>query len=475
MEETPKNSGMKCQILSGLEIVLIIIITLWLILNGFLLFMDHGSTWRHNDLQINPIYWVLFIFFPFTVIYRLILAFAEIRLGKDNEWFKQQFFSIRTLLFYTLIPVALNIAPWLWDLNMFILNKQYEAIPEITEAVMKEQTQKFVTMPVAAFPISKTEFIFFANSYDYLSKKYIYFARVLKADIKTKKLQVLNQLRNDTSILTVNQLTKNTFLITGSKSLSVYTKVPFSKIYNIHKNSFIDTKPMHFVRSGYSSTALGNGQVLIAGGQPEDDSLTGALELFNEKTNQYTVLKETILPRSGHKAILLNNQEVVFVAGRGVKIRGDSPLNEVESYNLQTKTVTQIGKTKGLRLLQTLTPLDKDRLLLLGAYDSGVFNRKNGTFESIKKPPLCRFNRYYYPTENTTEVLKNGKVLILNSSPIISSDSYPCSVLNVFNPKTFQFEPIGKTKYVYIKPVLVELDKHYYVLNSNDRLLKLKI
>jgi hypothetical protein len=64
-------------------------------------------------------------------------------------------------------------------------------------------------------------------------------------------------------------------------------------------------------RSGHTATVLGNGKILIAGG----DGAGGSAEIYDPATNSFTLLEaEMTIARSNHSAVLMNDGRV-FIAG----------------------------------------------------------------------------------------------------------------------------------------------------------------
>src|SRR5262249_54885111 len=98
-------------------------------------------------------------------------------------------------------------------------------------------------------------------------------------------------------------------------------------------NSFKTTGSMKNPRFAHSATLLGNGKVLIAGGNNGNTNLAAA-ELFNPSTGTFAAVGSMETPRLGHTATLLHTMKVLISGGRnGTKI-----LASAELFNPSTNT-----------------------------------------------------------------------------------------------------------------------------------------
>jgi Galactose oxidase, central domain len=80
-------------------------------------------------------------------------------------------------------------------------------------------------------------------------------------------------------------------------------------------------------RRGHTATALGNGKILVAGGQ----NLSGALSdvaIFDSATGTFTATVRLLTPRAEHTATRLGDGRIFLIGGRGTE-----PLTSTEFYD----------------------------------------------------------------------------------------------------------------------------------------------
>ena len=79
---------------------------------------------------------------------------------------------------------------------------------------------------------------------------------------------------------------------------------------------FQDHGQPHFARLVHTSTRLNDGQVLIAGGETNQNGRAlGPAELFNPDTGKFTVAASLHFPRLFHTATILPSGIVLIVGG----------------------------------------------------------------------------------------------------------------------------------------------------------------
>src|SRR6476660_7239927 len=81
---------------------------------------------------------------------------------------------------------------------------------------------------------------------------------------------------------------------------------------------------MYYARAGHTSTLLGNGTVLIAGGESNPSA-----ELYYPASNTFTVTGDMLFSRSGHTATKLKTGQVLVAGGTALTAT-------VELYNPAT-------------------------------------------------------------------------------------------------------------------------------------------
>ena len=195
-----------------------------------------------------------------------------------------------------------------------------------------------------------------------------------------------------------------------------------STIFDYKKELFITVDAgVNYPKAKYSTVLLKNGNVLITGGTSSDKNsykTAKSAEIYNPHTEKFTLINDMNIARQDHKMILLNNGEVLILGG-GYDLSGENStwkrVYNAEIYNPNTNKFTVIDELK--------------------MYNAKIYNggtRKNEIKDEIKINP------------DYVSVLKNGKVVIVD----IGQDCYDWSILNIieFDPETNTFNKVNQIR-----------------------------
>jgi N-acetylneuraminic acid mutarotase len=131
-------------------------------------------------------------------------------------------------------------------------------------------------------------------------------------------------------------LTSGKVLVTGG----AYLNLSSTELYDPDTNSWSPAASMHTPRARHSATLLANGKVLVAGGSGTNHSSihygatpTDAAELYDPASDSWSSIDGLAQPRFMHTAIRLESGQVLIAGGRG---DNDSiPLKAAELYTPQ--------------------------------------------------------------------------------------------------------------------------------------------
>ena len=165
--------------------------------------------------------------------------------------------------------------------------------------------------------------------------------------------------------------------------------------------------------SGLTMTLLGNGTVLVVGGQFFDTSLDSA-EIYDPATRTSTPTTGNMSsPRSFHAATLLADGRVLITGGHRFNFL-NSALETAEIYDPATGMFTPQENMSTRRQDHTATQLVDGRVLVIGGYDdtsaglssAEVFDPATGAFTSTGSLEAGRGN-------HTANRLANGQVVAI--------------------------------------------------------------
>lgn len=193
-------------------------------------------------------------------------------------------------------------------------------------------------------------------------------------------------------------------------------------------------------RAQHTATLLGNGKVLIAGGNTPA-GITNTAELYDPATDRFTPLPTTLVtPRSNHTATLLANGKVLLAGGSGVF----GPLSSGELFDPVTGVFTRTtGDLGTARAQHTATLLGDGRVLVAGG--QGVF----GSLASAERydAGTDRFTGTSMPmglarSLHTATLMADGQVLLVGGQ----GSGGTISTTELFNPSSGSFSKFGELR-----------------------------
>ena len=213
-------------------------------------------------------------------------------------------------------------------------------------------------------------------------------------------------------------------------------------------------------RAAHSSTLLKDGRILIAGGIAEDGNGNelpmNSAEIFNPETNEFTAISNMIEPHCNHTATLLENGEVLIIAGWKPGVRSDA----LEIYNPETGEFRLATRLDKPLQAQNTVLLKNGKILIVGGNSSRsdyqmeafLYDYKTNSFE---KTGSLNYGRMAF----TATLLNNGNVLITGGD----DGNQILNKAEIYNTATGKFELTGDLNF--------NRYKHGAVLMQNGNVL----
>lgn len=257
------------------------------------------------------------------------------------------------------------------------------------------------------FKNNKKIIIFLLIIFAFLIKDYIPFINefVRIVDMKMPREGHKTLLLNDGRVLIIG----GTINSGGNSTTS-------AEIYDPTRNKFMLVDNLKDeLNEGYATTLLSDGKVLVSGGVRHTNiggrdhpEVLSTLQIYNPKTNKFSIIGEMKVPRRYHTATLLPDGQVLIIGGGSIKF-----IHHAELFNPKTNKTREIGNTiysyyrpsailtkDGVFITASFNPLTKDI-----TRDAELYDINKGKFISVG-------NLNYKRVSPNLLLLKNGDVLI---------------------------------------------------------------
>jgi hypothetical protein len=210
---------------------------------------------------------------------------------------------------------------------------------------------------------------------------------------------------------------------------------PQSFTIQIFAHGFTPAGSLATERLIHTATLLGNGKVLIAGGQKEGGTALATAELYDPTTSGFASTGSMGTARTCHTATLLNTGKVLVTGGDS----GAGSFASAELFDPATGTFVPTGSMVAARSCHTATLLTNGNVLITGGLDSGtilataeIYDPTLGSFSLTGNLGTARLN-------HTATRLNDGKVLIIGgNSPMGALTS-----AELFDPAAGSFSLTG--------------------------------
>jgi hypothetical protein len=230
-------------------------------------------------------------------------------------------------------------------------------------------------------------------------------------------------------------------LMTGGISAGV-SALASAEVYNQAAGSFSAVAPMGYARQGHTTTVLGNGLVLVAGGHNSYSvRAMPSAELYNPQTASFSFTGSMNAARLGHAAVALNNGNVLVTGGQNMDF---SVQDLAEIYNPASGQFTPTASMLDARQGHTATVLKNGTVLIAGGADNSGLLASAEVYDAAGAGSVAVGAMNVARQDATATLLGNGTVLIAGGAAQVDGCS-GCATASaeIFNPATGTFTLTG--------------------------------
>lgn len=244
-------------------------------------------------------------------------------------------------------------------------------------------------------------------------------------------------------------LQNGSVLISGGFSSSIFpgSALYTAELFNPVTSTFTAiSNHMQSPRTNHTATLLLNGQVLLSGGQIDNNNGDGSstAELFDPVTQTFMAISAHMTsPRGGHAAVLLNDGTVLVIGGFN---NSSTPQRTAEVFDPATNTFTALTALMTLPRAEFTAILLPDGKVLIAGGESNkigtdtaeIFDPATSTFTAIGA--TMRSIRFAHSGSQ----LSNGHVLLTGgASSFFTSPVSGVDTAELFDPTTQNFTSVS--------------------------------
>ena len=215
-----------------------------------------------------------------------------------------------------------------------------------------------------------------------------------------------------------------------------YNSTAITELYDPVTGIFSLTGLMTASRAGHTATRLDDGRVLLVGGVSESGTFQSTAEIYDPIDGTFTETGSMSTGRAGHVAIKLPGGQVLIVGG----LDGTHYLGSAEIYDPTTAVFSPTGAMQAGRAMFSAVLLKSGNVLVVGGYDGQVLDSAELYNPSLEAFTLTGFLQTGRADFSQAVLLQSGEVLVVGG---LGPEGQGLSSAEIYSPESGTFSLTG--------------------------------
>ena len=264
---------------------------------------------------------------------------------------------------------------------------------------------------------------------------------------------------------TATLLGNGTVLIAGGESLDAASHALASaQTFDPVTRGIANTGSLLTARQNHTASLLRDGTVLIAGGESNGHAIAGT-EYFNPSTGTFSKGPDLHTARYSHQAIGLADGRILLCGGIG---SDGKPLASAEIYDPRTKSFTSTGSMSQPRANFSAAPLNDGKILVTGDNGASALIVSHMQMKGDKDPVSAEVfdpaANSFFAASNWAAFTRDAEVLLANGKILIANGPQT----EILNPVTGAYAPGPVITHPHTGDTVTLLDDGNVLLSGAD-------
>jgi N-acetylneuraminic acid mutarotase len=255
----------------------------------------------------------------------------------------------------------------------------------------------------------------------------VYVANAERYNPLTNTWSAAGALATPRALQTATLLGNGKVLVAGGNNSAFLSS---AELYDPASNTWTAAASMATARTSHTATRLANGKVLVAGGN--NSAFLSSAELYDPASNVWSPVTSMAAARTNYKATLLGNGKVLVMGG----VNGAGMVLNAELYDPASNTWSSAGSIVTGRVRFTVTLLSNGKVLIAGGSAGSGSALSSAELYDPATNSWSSAGSMVTPRDSATAtLLGNGKVLVAGGCALGYTSGFQSSA-ELYDPLT---------------------------------------